>query len=179
MKGTIDDLTTINFHLVLSSAVLVELSKSLPFHFLILCLACHTVFLTCPATLSLLTQKAFRCGRIISVSVSCQKSDYPVADWICLRTSSVVTWNLNEIFSSLRQHLISKICILFSYIWSMITGIQKYGLTREHISFTLDLREMLLFIHIGFSFVRVAMAWAILREPPVLSLHLRQLLQGT
>ena len=38
----------------------------------------------------------------------------PMAAWIFLWTPSLVTWSLNELFNSLREHLISKACILFS-----------------------------------------------------------------
>ena len=59
-------------------------------------------------------------------------------------------------------------------------------MTRERISFTFDPRDMLLSLQMGFSFVRAAVACAIieiivqsLREPLVWSYHLKQLLQGT
>ena len=39
-------------------------------------------------------------------------------------------------------------------------------MTRERISFTIDPRDMLLSLHIGFSFVRFALAYAALERTP-------------
>ena len=52
-------------------------------------------------------------------------------------------------------------------------------MTRERISFTFDPRDMLLSLQMGFSFVRAAVACAILERTLVWSHHLKQLLQGT
>ena len=111
-RGTTDEFATIPFHLDLFSAALVELAKSIPVHSLILsshlffCLPlflfpftvpCRIVFAepedleTCPNHLS------FRfLTRVRSSSYS------PMAGWIFLRFSSLVTWSLYEMFNSLR-----------------------------------------------------------------------------
>ena len=47
-----------------------------------------------------------------------------------------------------------------------ITDIQNMDMTRERISFTFDPRDMLLSLHIGFSFVRFALACAALERTP-------------
>ena len=52
-------------------------------------------------------------------------------------------------------------------------------LTMERFGFTFDLRDIFLSLQMRFSFVRVALACAILRESLVWSHHLKQLLQGT
>ena len=111
-RGTTDEFATIPFHLDLFAAALVELAKSIPVHSLILsshlffCLPlllfpftvpCRIVFAkpedleTWPNHLSFhfLT-------RVRSSSYS------PMAAWIFLRTSSLVTWSLYEMFNSLR-----------------------------------------------------------------------------
>ena len=110
-RGTTDEFATIPFHLDLFSAALVELAKSIPVHSLILsshlffCLPlflfsfavpCRIVFAkpedleTWPNHLSFhfLT-------RVRSSSYS------PMAAWIFLQTSSLVTWSLYEMFNSL------------------------------------------------------------------------------
>ena len=91
----------------------------------------------------------------------------PMAAWILLRTSSLVTWSLYEIFNSLRSHLISKACVLFSNSAVRVHDSQAYRnmkMTRERISFTFDPRDMLLSPQIGFSFVRYEVACAILER---------------
>ena len=70
-------------------------------------------------------------------------------------------------FNSLRQHLISKACVLFSNSAVRVHDSQTYRnmeMKREHISFTFDPRDMLLSLQIGFSFVRAAVACAILER---------------
>ena len=72
-------------------------------------------------------------------------------------------------FNSLRQHLISKACVLFSNSAVKVQGSQAYRnmeMTRERISFTFDPRDKLLSLQIemGFSFVRAAVAYAILER---------------
>ena len=105
-RGTINEFATMPFHLDLFSTALVGLAKSIPVHSLILsshlffCLPlilfpftvpCRIVFAkpedleTCPNHLS------FRfLTRVRSSSYS------PMAAWIFLRTSSLVTWSLYE-----------------------------------------------------------------------------------
>ena len=66
----------------------------------------------------------------------------PMAAWIFLRTSSLVTWSLYEMFNS----LISKACVLFSNSAVKVHHSQAYRnmeMTRERISFTFDPRDML------------------------------------
>ena len=117
-RGTTDEFATIPFHLDLFSAALVELAKSIPVHSLILsshlffCLPlflfpftvpCRIVFAkpedleTWPNHLSF---RFLTWVRSLSYSL--------MAAWIFLRTSSLVTWSLHEMFNSLLQHLISK-----------------------------------------------------------------------
>ena len=110
--GTTDDFTTIPFHLVLSSAALVELAKSIPVHSLIL--LSHLFFclplllFLCTVPYKMLSAKpeeleiwpnhlSFRFLTKVRSS-----SYFPMADWIFRRTSSLVTWSLYEMFSNLR-----------------------------------------------------------------------------
>ena len=89
----------------------------------------------------------------------------PMAAWIFLRTSSLVTWSLYEMFNSLQYHLISKACVLFSNAAVKVYDSQAYRnmeMTRERISF--ESRDMLLSLQMGFSFVRAAVACAILER---------------
>ena len=85
-RGTKDEFATISFHLVLFSAALVELAKSIPVYSLILsfplffsvCLSFFVLSLClfffvlslCPVGFSLLNQKTLKCGQTILVSVS-------------------------------------------------------------------------------------------------------------
>ena len=110
-RGTTDEIVTIPFHLVLFSAALVELAKSIPVHSLILsshlfvCLPlylfpfnvpCRIVFAK-PEDLEIwLNHLSFR------FLTSVRSSSYsPMAAWISLRTSSLVTWSLYEMSNSL------------------------------------------------------------------------------
>ena len=56
---------------------------------------------------------------------------------------------------------------------------RNMDMTRERISFTFDPRDMLLFVHIGFSFVRVAVACAILERTSGFETSSEKLPQGT
>ena len=90
-----------------------------------------------------------------------------MAAWIFLRTSSLATMSLYEMFNSLRYHLISKPCVLFSNSAVKVHDSQAYRvmvMTRERISFTFDSIDMLLSFQMGFSFVRAAVACAILER---------------
>ena len=110
-QGTKDGFAAIPFHPVLFSAALVELAKSVPIHSLIL--SSHLLFwssflllrfLLClvgstkpedleewPNRLSVRFLTRVRC------SAYC-----PIAAWIFLQTSLLVTWWLHEMFNSLR-----------------------------------------------------------------------------
>ena len=66
----------------------------------------------------------------------------------------------------------SEFCVLFAQAYNLME------MTRECISFTFDPRGMLLSLQMGFNFVRAAVAVKSLRELPVLSNHLSQLLRG-
>ena len=91
----------------------------------------------------------------------------PMAALIFLRTSSLVTWSLYEMFNSLRLHLISKACVLFSSSADNVHDSQAYRnmeMTGERISLTFDPRDKLLSLQMGFSFVRAAVACAILER---------------
>ena len=176
-RGTTDEFTTIPFHFVLFSAALVELARSISVHSLILsshlffCLPlflfpftvpCRIVFAkpvdleTWPNHLSFRFLTRFR-----------SSSYYPMAAWNFPPTSSLVTWSLYEMFNSLWYHLISKACILFSNSAVKVHDSQAHRnmeMTRERISFTFDPRDMLLSLQMGFSFVRAAVACAILER---------------
>ena len=109
-RGTTDEFATIPFHLDLFSAALVELAKSIPAHSLILsshlffCLPlfpftmlCRIIFAKPEDLETWPNHLSFRfLTRVRSSSYS------PMAAWIFLGTSSLVTWSLYEMFSSLR-----------------------------------------------------------------------------
>ena len=111
-RGTTDEFATILFHLDLFSAALVELAKSIPVHSLILsshrffCLSLFLFPFTVPCRIVFAKPEdletwpnhlSFRfLTRVRSSSYS------PMAAWIFLRTSSLVTWSLYEMFNSLR-----------------------------------------------------------------------------
>ena len=64
-------------------------------------------------------------------------------------------------------HLISKACVLFSNSAVKVHDSQAYRnmeMTRERISFIFDPRDMLLSLQMGVSFVRAAVACAILER---------------
>lgn len=64
-------------------------------------------------------------------------------------------------FCSLQQHLISDVCIIFSSF--AVNDSQPHwniGIIRERISFTFNLRTVLIFLHIGPILVRAAVACA-------------------
>ena len=113
-RGTKDEFATIPFHLLLFSAAQVEIAKSISVHSLLLSshlFFCLPLFL-CPFTVPCRivfakpedlemwpNHLSFRfLTRARSLSYS------PMAAWIFLRTSSLVTvtWSLYEMFNSLR-----------------------------------------------------------------------------
>ena len=118
-RGTTDEFATIPFHPDLFSAALVELAKSIPVHSLILsshlffCLPlflfpfsvpCRIVFAKPEDLETWPNHLSFRfLTKVRSSSYS------PMAAWIFLRTSSLVTWSLYEMFNSLRWHLNSAV----------------------------------------------------------------------
>ena len=107
-RGTTDEFATIPFHFVLFSAALAELAKSIPVQSLILSshplllyasfsFSFHCVFAKPEDLETWPNQLSFRfLTRVRSSSYS------PMAAWIFLRTSSLVTWSLYEMFNSLR-----------------------------------------------------------------------------
>ena len=110
-RGTTDEFATIPFYLDLFSAALVELAKSIPVHSLILsshlffCLPLFLFPLTVPCRIvfakpeDLETWPNHLNFRFLT---SVRSSSYsPMAAWIFLRTSSLVTWSLYEMFNSL------------------------------------------------------------------------------
>ena len=111
-RGTTDEFATIPFHLDLFSAALVELAKSIPVHSLILsshlffCLPLFLFPFTVPCRIvfakpeDLETWPNHRSFRFLTRVRSSSYS--PMAAWIFLRTSSLVTWSLYEMFNSLR-----------------------------------------------------------------------------
>ena len=116
-RGITDDFATIPFHLVLFSAALVKLAKSIPAHSLTL--SCHlsfclplllfpftvpfrTVFATSEDLETWPSHRSFHDLTMISRLLYS-----PMAVLVFLRSSSLVTGSLYEIFNSLRQHLMS------------------------------------------------------------------------
>ena len=110
-RGTTDEFATILFYLDLFSAALVELAKSIPVHSLILsshlffCLPLFLFQFTVPCRIVFAKPEDFETWpnhlsfrfltRVRSSSYS------PMAALIFLRTSSLVTWSLYEMFNSL------------------------------------------------------------------------------
>ena len=111
-RGTTDEFATTPFHLDLFSAALVELAKSIPVHSLILsshlffCLPLFLFPFTVPCRIVFAKPEDLETWpnhlsfhfltRVRSSSYS------PMAARIFLRTSSLVTWSLYEMFNSLR-----------------------------------------------------------------------------
>ena len=111
-RGTTDEFSTIPFHLDLFSAAPVELAKSIPVHSLILsshlffCLPLFLFPFTVPCRIvfakpeDIETWPNHLSNRFLT---SVRSSSYsPMAAWIFLRTSLLVTWSLYEMFNSLR-----------------------------------------------------------------------------
>ena len=111
-RGTTDVFATIPFHLDLFSATLVELAKSIPVHSLILsshlffCLPLFLLSFTVPCRIvfakpeDLETWPNYLSFRFLTRVRSSSYS--PMAAWVFLRTSSLVTWSSYEMFNSLR-----------------------------------------------------------------------------
>ena len=110
-RGTTDEFATIPFHLDLFSAALVELAKSIPVYSLILsshrffCLPLFLFPFTVPCRIVFAKPEdletwpnhlSFRFLTRVRSSSYC-----PMAAWIFLPTSSLVTWSLYEMFNSL------------------------------------------------------------------------------
>ena len=112
LRGTTDEFATIPFHFVLFSAAIVELAKSIPVHSLILSsylFFCLTLFLfpfTVPCRIVFAKPedpKTWQNNLSFRFLTRVRSSSYsPMAAWIFLRTSSLVTWSLYEMFNSLR-----------------------------------------------------------------------------
>ena len=169
---------------ILFSPALAELAKFIPVHSLILsshlffclplCLFPFTV--PCKIVFAKLEDLEIWPNHFsVRFLTRVRSSSYsPMVAWICLRTSSLVTWFLYEMFNSPRYHLTSKTCVLFSKSAVKVHDSQVYRnmeTTRERISFTFDPRDMLLSLQVGFSCVRAAVACEILErtsglEPP-------------
>ena len=111
-EGTTDEFTTIPFHPVLFSAALFELANSIPVHTLILfshlffCLPLFLFPFTVPCRIVFAKPENLETWqnhlsfhfltRVRGLSYS------PMAAWIFLRTSSLVTWSLYEMLNSLQ-----------------------------------------------------------------------------
>ena len=111
-RGTTDEVATISFCLVLFSAALVELAKSIPVHSLILsthlcfCLPLFLFPFTVPCRIVFAKPEdletwpnhlSFRFLTMVRSSSYC-----PMAAWIFLRISSLVTWSFYEMINSFR-----------------------------------------------------------------------------
>ena len=82
-------------------------------------------------------------------------SNFPMAARIFLRTSSLGTWSLYKMFINIWSHLIQRPS---SFSLALLSRSQAYinmYIIRKRISFTFDLRVMLLSVHIGFSFCTI------------------------
>ena len=81
-----------------------------------------------------------------------QGQEFIIFSYGCLDLSAnllIGNVSLQEIFSDLRYHLISRACILFSNSAVKVHDSQanrNTEMTRERISFTFDLGDMLLFL---------------------------------
>ena len=110
-RGTTDEFATIPFHLDLFSAVLVELAKSIPVHSLILsshlffCLPLFLFPFTVPCRIVFAKPENFETWPnhlSFRFLTRVRSSSYSLmAAWIFLRTSSLITWSLYEMFNSL------------------------------------------------------------------------------
>ena len=104
-RGTTDEFATIPFHLDLFSAALVEQVKSIPVH-RFFCLPLFLFPFTVPCRIvfakpeDLETWPNYLSFRFLTRVRSSSYS--PMAAWIFLRTSSLVTCSLYEMFNSLR-----------------------------------------------------------------------------
>ena len=111
-RGTTDEFATIPFHLDLFSAAPAELAKSIPVHSLILsshlffCLPLFLFPFTVPCRIVFAKPEDLETWpNHLSVRflTRVRSSSYsPMAAWIFLPTSSLVTWSLYEMFNSLR-----------------------------------------------------------------------------
>ena len=113
-RGTTDEFATIPFHLDLFSAALVELVKSIPVHSLILsshlffCLPLFFFFFfffIVPCRIVFAKQEDLETSPnhlSFRILTRVRSSTYSPNAWIFLRTSSLVTWSLYEMFNSLR-----------------------------------------------------------------------------
>ena len=135
----------------------------------------------CPVQSSLLSQITLRCGQTTSVSISWPRSG------IC----HIFQWLLGSFCEHPhRWHGPCVRCVVvFGSISSQkpasfslalpsrsITHKRTKKLTWQGIAWS---KRYVATLHIGFSVVRAAVAFAILERPSVLSLPLKQLLQGT
>ena len=177
LRGITDEFATTPFHLALFSAALIKLAKSIPVNSLILssylffCLPLFLISLTVPYMIVFAQPEDLETWPnhlgLRFLTRIWNSSSSPMAAWIFLRTSFYVTWSLCEMFNSLRKHLISYACVLFSNSAVKVHDSQAYRnieMTRERISFMFDPRDMLLSLQMGFSFVRAAVACAILER---------------
>ena len=159
---TTDEFATIPFHLVLFSAALVELAKSIPVHSFILsfhlffCLPVVLCPYTMPCSIAFAKPEDIQMWRnylSFHVLTRVRSPSYsPMAAWIFLQTSSLETRFLYKMFTSLWLHFISKTCVLFSN--SAVNGhdsqaYKNMKMARECISFTLDPRDILLSLHMA------------------------------
>ena len=111
-RGTTDEFATIPFHLGLFLAALVELAKSIPVFSLILsshlffCLPLFLFPFTVPCRIVFAKPEDLETWpnnlRFRFLTRIRSSSHSPMAAWIFLRTSSLVTWSLYEMFNSLR-----------------------------------------------------------------------------
>ena len=124
-QGTTDDFVT---------ADLTDPVKSIPVHSLILsshrliCLPLLLFPFTMPCRIVFAKPKNLETWHKAAL-FPCFWPYSPMAAWIFLRDSSLVTWSLNEMFNNLRYHLITKVCFLLLCLCQgpWFTGILKHG----------------------------------------------------
>ena len=165
--------TTISFHLVLSTAALTQLAKSIPIHFLILsshllfCLSFPFFLSLCSVELSLLSQKILRCCHTSQFLFLDQSQEFVIFSSGCLDLST------NNLIGDMAIALVVQQLSAASHFKGLcplalpsrsMTHRQNMATTRDCISFPLFHKNMLLSLHIAFSFVSAAVAFAILER---------------
>ena len=102
-----------------------------------------------------------------------RSGDHHIFQWLLgsfLRISSFITWSLYEMFhnsfcsiSSQRPAFFS-LTLLSRFMVHRHIEIWNMEMTRDHISFTFDPRNMLLSFQFGFNFVRATVACSVIER---------------
>ena len=169
-----DDFATIPFHLILFSAALVGLAKSIPVHSLTLSL--H-LFISLPLLFPfiVLCRTVFAKPEDLQMwqNPSClfldQDREFIIFSNSCLDPFANLLIGNMVLVRNVQKHSIASqrptfFSLTICFQSPQFTGIQKYGKTKERISFTFDPKDMLFSHQISFSFVKAAVACAILER---------------